>query len=86
MRDDGVVGTGGGASVLLPPSVAQRVRAGSELGPAVDELTGLHNTKQKGGAIGALTQGWLTRQSAYEHVLTLAMGRMVAGKYYEGEA
>jgi inosine/xanthosine triphosphatase len=83
VREDGVVGIAGGESVLLPPSVAAGVRAGGELGPAIDTLTGLHNTKQGGGAIGALTRGQLDRQTAYEHVLTLALARLLTSAYYD---
>ena len=83
VREDGVVGIGGGANLLLPPSVAADIRAGGELGAAVDALTGLHNTKQKGGAIGALTGGLLDRQSAYEHVLKLALARLLTPGYYK---
>jgi len=80
---DGVVGMAGGESVLLPPAVAADVQAGAELGPAMDALTGLHNTKQKGGAIGALTDGRLNRQTAYEHLLTLALARLLTPGHYE---
>jgi len=83
VRDDGVVGIAGGENVLLPPSVAADVRAGAELGPAMDALTGLHNTKQGGGAIGALTGGRLDRQAAYEHLLTMALARLLTPAYYE---
>jgi inosine/xanthosine triphosphatase len=82
LRDDGVVGIAGGENVLLPPSVAADVRAGAELGPAMDALTGMHNTKQGGGAIGALTGGRLDRQSAYEHLLTMALARLLTPVYY----
>ncbi len=83
VRDDGVVGIAGGENVLLPLSVAADVRAGAELGPAMDALTGLHNTKQGGGAIGALTGGRLDRQAAYEHLLTMALARLLTPSYYE---
>jgi inosine/xanthosine triphosphatase len=83
VRDDGVTGIAGGESVLLPPSVAAAVRAGEELGPAMDALTGHRNTKRGDGAIGILTGRWLNRQSAYEHLLTLAMARLLAPEYYE---
>jgi inosine/xanthosine triphosphatase len=83
--EDGTLGLGGGANVLLPPPVAAAVRAGMELGPAMDALTGRHNTKQHDGAIGILTGGWLDRQSAYEHLLTLALARLLASAYYEGD-
>lgn len=83
VRDDGVVGVAGGENVLLPPSVAAAVRAGAELGPAIDALTGQHNTKQCDGAIGALTGGLLDRQAAYEHLLMLALARLLTPGYYE---
>jgi inosine/xanthosine triphosphatase len=82
VRADGLVGIGGGESVLLPPQVAERVRRGEELGPAMDALTGERNTKQGAGAIGILTGGWLDRQSAYEHLMTLALARLLAPEYY----
>jgi inosine/xanthosine triphosphatase len=85
-RDDGPVGIAGGESVLLPPSLAEAVRAGKELGPAMDALTGRHNTKQDKGAIGILTAGWLSRQSAYEHLLTMALARLLTPNYYETAA
>ena len=83
VTEDGTTGIAGGESILLPPSVAAAVRDGAELGPAMDQLTGLHNTKQDGGAIGNLTGGLLTRQSAYEHLLLLAMARLRTPEYYE---
>jgi inosine/xanthosine triphosphatase len=84
-REDGATGMAGGAHLLLPPSVAASVRAGAELGPTMDALTGLHNTKQGDGAIGVLTDGYLNRQSAYEHVLTLALARLLTPRYYDEE-
>jgi inosine/xanthosine triphosphatase len=81
-REDGTTGVGGGANLLLPLAVAEAVRAGAELGPTMDALTGLHNTKQGDGAIGILTDGHLSRQSAYEYVLTLALARLLTPAYY----
>ncbi|GAB4477474.1 MAG: inosine/xanthosine triphosphatase [Anaerolineae bacterium] len=70
---DGTVGIGGGVSVLLPPAVAAALRAGHELGTAMDRLVGAHNTKQGPGAVGILTAGLIDRQVAYEHMLALAL-------------
>jgi len=85
VRPDGTVGIAGGANLLLPPSAAEAVRGGAELGPTMDALTGLHNTKQRQGAIGILTHGYLDRQSAYEHVLTLALARLLSPVYYRDD-
>lgn len=70
---DGRTGLGGGANLLLPPDVAARLRPGMELGPVMDALTGGHNTNEALGAIGILTGGLETRQTAFEHVLCLAL-------------
>jgi inosine/xanthosine triphosphatase len=82
-RVDGAIGIGGGANLLLPPAVAWAVRAGAELGPTMDELTGLRNTKHRRGAIGILTQEYLDRQEAYEHILTLALAPLLSPRYYQ---
>ena len=73
MARDGRTGVGGGSHILLPESVARDVRAGMELGSAMDALVGGHNTKQKNGAIGILTDGLLSRQQAYEVIIQLAV-------------
>lgn len=83
-REDGALGVAGGENLLLPPRVVAELRAGKELGRAVDAVTGEHNTKQKGGAIGAFTGGCLSRQRAYEHLLILALARFLRPEYYKG--
>jgi len=84
-RKDGSKGFAGGANMLLPPTVARAVRRGAELGPTMDDVTGLENTKQAQGAIGILTQGFLDRQSAYEQILTLALARHLSPTYYQDD-
>mgnify|MGYP005856233121 CR=1 FL=1 len=69
----GTVGLGGGVNVLLPPAVQQRLRAGGELGPAMDVLVDEDNTKQGPGAVGILTADLTDRQRAYEHILIMAL-------------
>lgn len=80
---DGTLGIGGGSHVLLPARVAQRLYDGDELGVAMDVLTGDHNTKQKSGAIGILTNNLLTRQTAYEVIIKLALAPFRQPDYYE---
>ncbi|GDY24891.1 inosine/xanthosine triphosphatase [Agarivorans sp. Toyoura001] len=64
---------GRGANMPLPASVYQALEQGEELGPLMDKLFNTHNIKQKGGAIGLLTNGLATREDNYVHALTLAL-------------
>lgn len=64
---------GRSANLPIPNSVYQSLQQGDELGPLMDKLFGTSNIKQKGGAIGLLTNGAQTRLSTYVQALTLAM-------------
>ena len=70
---DGRIGTGGSLAMPLPPPVAAAVRGGLELGLAMDELTGAHDTKRGTGAVGVLTAGLIDRRAAYEVLVTYAL-------------
>lgn len=61
------------ATFPLPPTVAQRIRAGSELGPIMDELFNKMESKKKGGAVGLLTNGLVTRDALYAQPLIMAL-------------
>ncbi|RLV59063.1 non-canonical purine NTP phosphatase [Parashewanella curva] len=65
------------AALPLPEIVYQKLTQGEELGNVMDDLFGTENIKQKGGAIGLLTQGLATRQSTYEQAITLAMAPFI---------
>ncbi|MEP7200758.1 MAG: inosine/xanthosine triphosphatase [Chloroflexota bacterium] len=80
---DGRLGIGGSVNFMLPEAVAERVRAGEELGPAMDALTGISDSKQKMGAVGILTDGMLDREAAYAQIVKLAMARFVS-EYFDG--
>lgn len=76
------MGVGGGVHMLVPPPVAQALRDGGELGSAMDQLTGQHNTKQSLGAVGILTNGLSNRQLAYEQLVAMALAPFVQAEYY----
>ncbi|WP_261817413.1 inosine/xanthosine triphosphatase [Vibrio gallicus] len=61
------------SSLMLPPKVIQRIESGEELGDAMDFVYGTSNIKQKGGAIGILTDNRLSRSSVYHQALILAL-------------
>ncbi|MEW5721218.1 MAG: inosine/xanthosine triphosphatase [Chloroflexota bacterium] len=73
----GRVGIGGSTNMLLPDKVAARIKAGAELGQAMDAFANIEDVKYKMGAIGILTRGLSNRQRAYEYVLTLAVARFL---------
>lgn len=71
----GRVGVGGSTNMLLPDEVVARIRAGKELGPIMDDFTGIRNVKRKMGAIGVLTKGLSDRRRAYEFIIIMALVR-----------
>lgn len=64
---------GRSAILPLPEKLYQALCDGEELGPLMDRLFNTENIKQKGGAIGLLTNGLETREGNYRQAITLAM-------------
>ena len=79
---DGREGIGGSLAMPLPPVVATAVRGGTELGHAMDAVSGGHDTKRGAGAVGILTAGLVDRQRAYEILVTYALSPWLAPDYW----
>ncbi|HET7565114.1 MAG TPA: inosine/xanthosine triphosphatase [Gemmatimonadaceae bacterium] len=79
---NGRMGTGGSLAMPLPRVVEHAVRAGSELGHAMDALTGMRDTKHAQGAVGILTDGLVDRQRAYEVLVTYALAPFLTPEYW----
>lgn len=80
---------GGGRSSLawsprcpLPPGVVAALRAGGELGPIMDELTGVADSKKKLGAIGYLTNGLARRSLSWEIAFACALAPFLHPELY----
>ncbi|KPV44899.1 hypothetical protein SE17_44145, partial [Kouleothrix aurantiaca] len=73
-----------GGQILVPPRFVAQLRAGAELGTLMDELLGTSNIKQKQGAIGYLTGGLITRESALNDVFCRALAPFLHAELYEG--
>lgn len=58
---------------FLPPAVQELIDQGMELGTADDIVFGHSNSKQKGGAVGLLTDGVVDRKELYEQAVILAL-------------
>jgi len=74
-------GSGGGPSLRLPADVAERIRAGEELGPVMDDLLHTDGVARGQGAAGALTDGSIDRESALAHAVAGALGPFVTDLY-----
>ncbi|MBV6654829.1 MAG: inosine/xanthosine triphosphatase [Mameliella sp.] len=61
------------ASFPLPPTVIASIETGGELGPLMDALFKDTNTKHKGGAVGLLTNGLISREALYIQPLIFAL-------------
>lgn len=81
--EDGREGVGGGARLPLPGAIAERVLAGEELGPVMDQLLGQRNVKQKGGAVGALTNGLVLRKETFAIAVAYALAPFVSARFYQ---
>lgn len=72
---NGTVIFAGGARFPLPRDVAEGVRNGKELGEVMDEYTGKRNIRQKEGAVGVFTNGYVNRTDMFCHIVKLLAGQ-----------
>lgn len=70
----------------LPPAVAAMIRAGTELGHAMDALVAERGTKHGKGAVGILTEGRIDRQGAYEVLVTYALAPFITPELFARDA
>ena len=68
--------------IPLPDLLAQRILAGEELGPVMDDVLHTTGTAKKGGASGALSDGLVMRQDKFEMAVAYAMSPFVAPQFY----
>jgi inosine/xanthosine triphosphatase len=80
----GRVGLGGTARLRLPDAIARQVLAGEELGPVIDRLVGEENVRQRGGAVGVLTAGLVSRREQFGMAVAYALAPFVNAALYDG--
>ena len=81
VSDGDRTGVGAGPSLVLPDSIADRVRDGEELGPVMDDVLGESNVARNRGAAGALTAGGVDRTEALATAVSAALGPFVTELY-----
>lgn len=64
-----------GAQIILPKEIAQEIKAGGELGPIMEQYTKRQDIRQGMGAVGIFTQGLVSRQVMFEHIVSLLIGQ-----------
>lgn len=69
----GKTGYGNIGLIELPERIAERVRAGQELGPVMDDVLGEDNVAKKAGAVGVLTNDKVTRKNAFERGVVFSL-------------
>ncbi|MCM3708652.1 MULTISPECIES: DUF84 family protein [Cytobacillus] len=65
----------GGARIPLPVAVAERLLAGEELGPIMDDYAQKANVRKNEGAVGIFTSGQIDRAAMFSHVMKLLIGQ-----------
>jgi inosine/xanthosine triphosphatase len=65
----------GGARIILPESITERLRGGEELGPVMDDYCQREGIRHSEGAIGILSNGKITRHDMFYHVVRLLIGQ-----------
>lgn len=78
----GRYGHGRTGSFLLPVPVCELIKDGEELGVATDIVFKEVNSKHKGGTVGALTNGLITRKDFYTSATIFALIPFVHPELY----
>lgn len=65
-----------GARYPLPEEITEGLRGGKELGEIIDSFTARYDVRKKEGAVGIFTNGLVTRNELYVHLV-----RLLAGQY-----
>lgn len=66
----------GGARILLPLEISERLREGAELGPVMDDYCQKENIRSHEGAIGIFTNGYMNRVEMFTQVVRLLRGQL----------
>jgi len=83
ISDGEVVTLGAGSGFEYPPRVVREVLRGREVGEVMEELSGIAEIGRKGGAIGFLSHGRLSRKELTKQAVLMAMLPRINREVYE---
>ena len=81
---DGRTGEASGLRMRLPAAATAKLRSGTELGDVIDELFDVRMSKQHTGAIGLLTENFVSRTDAFADLVAMACAPLLRPDLYEG--
>lgn len=82
VASDGRSGDASGLRLPLPAAVAVRLATGDELGTIIDDLFGVTASKQQAGAVGLLTEGFVSRTDAFADLVAMACAPLLRPDLY----
>lgn len=68
--------TASGARILLPTEIAEQLSDGEELGDIIDGYANKINIREHEGAIGILTNDYVSRREMFSHIVKLLKGQL----------
>ncbi|WP_456474179.1 inosine/xanthosine triphosphatase [Candidatus Pyrohabitans sp.] len=83
ISDGEVITLGAGSGFEYPPQVAREVLRGRTVGEVMEELSGIANIGRRGGAIGFLSHGKLSRRELTKQAVLMAMLPRINRELYE---
>lgn len=82
VTSDARTGEASGLRMPLPTSATARLRSGVELGTIIDDLFAVSDSKQHAGAIGLLTEGFVSRTDAFADLVAMACAPLLRPDLY----
>jgi inosine/xanthosine triphosphatase len=80
---DGRSGEASGLRMPLPDIALARLKAGHELGDVIDDLFNVRASKQHAGAVGLLTEGFVSRTDAFADLVAMACAPLLRPDLYD---
>ncbi len=65
----------GGARIILPDEISDRLRSGEELGPVMNDFANRLDVRSTDGAIGVFSSGRVKREDMFAHIVHLLIGQ-----------
>lgn len=65
----------GGARIILPDKISERLRMGEELGIVIEDYSTKQNIRHHDGAIGIFTNGLIKRDAMFSHIIKILVGQ-----------